>query len=85
MPRRYPDYPAAFAGWNFVSSLGAYISGAAFLVFLYVCYRTFTSKEHVAGQLLGCRCDNAGVDADLAPPRSIHILELAADLLNDLG
>src|SRR6204780_3490007 len=48
MPRRYPDYPAAFAGWNFVSSIGAYISGVAFLVFLYVCFRTFTSKEHVA-------------------------------------
>jgi cytochrome c oxidase subunit 1 len=53
MPRRYPDYPAAFAGWNFVSSLGAYISGAAFLVFLYVCYRTFTSKEHVADNYWG--------------------------------
>src|ERR1700677_4911475 len=37
MPRRYPDYPEAFAGWNFVSSCGAYIGGAAFLVFFYVC------------------------------------------------
>ena len=24
MPRRYPDYPEAFAGWNFVASIGAY-------------------------------------------------------------
>jgi cytochrome c oxidase subunit I len=53
MPRRYPDYPEAFAGWNFVSSIGAYISGLGYLVFLYVVYRTFTSKEHVAANYWG--------------------------------
>ena len=53
MPRRYPDYPEAFAGWNFVSSIGAYIGGVAFLVFLYVCFRTFTSKEHLADNYWG--------------------------------
>jgi cytochrome c oxidase subunit 1 len=45
MPRRYPDYPEAFAGWNFVASVGAFISFAAFLVFLYVVFRTLTSKQ----------------------------------------
>jgi cytochrome c oxidase subunit 1 len=35
MPRRYVDYPDAFAGWNLVSSIGAYIVGVATLVFLW--------------------------------------------------
>ncbi len=34
MPRRIADYPAAYADWNFISSIGSYVSAAAFLVFL---------------------------------------------------
>ncbi|MDE0057460.1 MAG: cbb3-type cytochrome c oxidase subunit I, partial [Defluviicoccus sp.] len=47
MPRRIPDYPDAYAGWNMVSSLGAYISAAGVLLFLWICYRTFTAGERV--------------------------------------
>ena len=53
MPRRYPDYPDAFAGWNFVSSIGAFISGASTLVFVYVLYRVFTSKVQAADNYWG--------------------------------
>ena len=53
MPRRYPDYPQAFAGWNHVASIGAYISGFSVLIFLYVCLRIFTSKQHVADNYWG--------------------------------
>jgi cytochrome c oxidase subunit 1 len=53
MPRRYPDYPDAFAGWNMVASFGAYISAASAVLFLYICWRTFTSKDEVAGNYWG--------------------------------
>ena len=35
MPRRIPDYPDAYAGWNLVSTYGSYISFAATLIFLF--------------------------------------------------
>jgi cytochrome c oxidase subunit 1 len=44
MPRRYVDYPDAFAGWNYVSSIGSYISSFAVLVFLFGVYRAFSKK-----------------------------------------
>ncbi len=53
MPRRYPDYPAAFAGWNFVSSIGAYIGGASLLVFLYVVFRTLLAGEPAGANYWG--------------------------------
>ncbi|NKD76241.1 cytochrome c oxidase subunit I [Haematospirillum sp. H1815] len=43
MPRRIPDYPDAYAGWNMVSSIGSYISGLGALLFLAVIWRTFAA------------------------------------------
>ncbi|MGX1097163.1 cytochrome c oxidase subunit I [Amorphus sp. MBR-141] len=48
MPRRYADYPDAFAGWNFVSSMGSYLSGIALLVFFFGIIEAF-SRKRVAG------------------------------------
>jgi cytochrome c oxidase subunit I len=45
MPRRYADYPDAFAGWNLVSSLGAYIFAAGVLFFIGGIIYTFNRKE----------------------------------------
>jgi cytochrome c oxidase subunit 1 len=36
MPRRIPDYPDAFAGWNYVSSMGSYFSFFGALLFIFV-------------------------------------------------
>ena len=41
MPRRIPDYPDAFAGWNAVASYGAYISVFSAFFFVFVVGRGF--------------------------------------------
>lgn len=38
MPRRYPDYPDAFYGWNLVSSLGSFISILSVFLFIFIIY-----------------------------------------------
>jgi len=45
MPRRIPDYPDAYAGWNYVSSIGALITLVGTILFLWIAYRTVTSGE----------------------------------------
>src|SRR5438034_298362 len=48
MPRRIADYPDAYAGWNLVSSLGAYVSAFGTLVFFYGVIHAFMRKEQAA-------------------------------------
>ena len=48
MPRRVVDYTDAYAFWNMVSSIGAFIGGAGTLIFVYVLYDAFKVKR-VAG------------------------------------
>jgi len=45
MPRRIADYPDAFKGWNYVSSIGAFIAGAAVLIFLATMVEAFVKKR----------------------------------------
>jgi cytochrome c oxidase subunit 1 len=48
MPRRIADYPDAFADWNLVSSIGAFVSGAGVLVFL-ICMADAFLRKRKAG------------------------------------
>jgi len=48
MPRRIPDYPDAYAGWNYVSSVGSFISVGATVLFLYTVYDMLVSDRKVA-------------------------------------
>jgi len=47
MPRRIPDYPDAYAGWNLVASYGSYLSAISTIFFFYVVYHTLTSGVSV--------------------------------------
>jgi len=53
MPRRIPDYPDAFADWNFISSIGAYISGFGTLVFFFGVAQAFMRRRHAAANPWG--------------------------------
>ena len=52
MPRRIPDYPDAFAGWNYIASLFSWVTVVSVGLFFYIVYdvfvtkRTFTNWEH---------------------------------------
>jgi cytochrome c oxidase subunit 1 len=48
MPRRYVDYPDAFAGWNYYSSIGAFIAGFGVIIFLVMCIEAFLKKRKAA-------------------------------------
>jgi cytochrome c oxidase subunit 1 len=49
MPRRYIDYPEAFAYWNYISSIGAFIAFASFLFFIAVLFWTLARAPRTAG------------------------------------
>jgi cytochrome c oxidase subunit 1 len=45
MPRRIPDYPDAYSGWNAVASYGSYISLFSTFVFIAVIYFTLVTPK----------------------------------------
>lgn len=47
MPRRIPDYPDAYAEWNYISSVGSFISVIATVIFGYVIYDLYANGEEV--------------------------------------
>jgi cytochrome c oxidase subunit I len=45
MPRRYIDYPDAYAFWNRVSSVGYYITFAGLILFLFILFQSARKRE----------------------------------------
>lgn len=53
MPRRIPDYPDAFAFWNHICSIGAYLSFGSSLLFVAIVIATLLSKKRVPNNQWG--------------------------------
>ena len=73
MPRRTVDYPDAFAGWNFVSSIGAYISGLGLLIFFFGIVWAFVRKERAANNPWGAGATT--LEWTLSSPPPFHQFE----------
>jgi cytochrome c oxidase subunit I len=74
MPRRVADYPDAFAGWNYVSSVGAYISAAGALVFFIGLAHAFIRKEKAADNPWGAGATT--LEWTLSSPPPFHQFEV---------
>ena len=73
MPRRIPDYPAAFAGWNFVASVGAYISAASTLFFIFIILQTLLAGRRATANLWGVGATT--LEWQLPSPPRLHTYE----------
>jgi cytochrome c oxidase subunit 1 len=74
MPRRYVDYPDAFAGWNMVSSIGAYISTAGLVVFFVGLAMALSRKERAGDNPWGAGATT--LEWTLSSPPPFHQYEV---------
>jgi heme/copper-type cytochrome/quinol oxidase subunit 1 len=68
MPRRIPDYPDAYAGWNLVASVGAYISAISVIWFLIIVFRTLYAGKKCPSNPWGEGADTLEWQTTSPPP-----------------
>ncbi len=76
MPRRYIDYPDAYAGWNEVSSYGAYLTGAATLWFIGVVFYTMFFGRKAEGNYWNVQPQSMTLEWTLPSPPPFHQFEI---------
>ncbi len=74
MPRRYVDYPDAFAYWNWWSSVGSYITAAGTLIFIFaMLHAYFVARRKAANNPWGAGATT--LEWDLPSPPAFHSYE----------
>ena len=74
MPRRYVDYPDAFYGWNFISSMGSYISALGLVMFFVVIIHAFVREQKAADNPWGVGATT--LEWTLSSPPPFHSFEV---------
>jgi cytochrome c oxidase subunit 1 len=69
MPRRIPDYNLMFADWNMISSVGAFLFGAAQLLFLFNIITTIRSGKKATDEVWE---NPEGLEWTVASPAPYH-------------
>jgi cytochrome c oxidase subunit 1 len=74
MPRRVPDYPAAYEAWNHLSSIGSYISAGATIWFVCVALYTVFAGKRVGANYWGPGATT--LEWSLSSPPPFHQFEI---------
>jgi cytochrome c oxidase subunit 1 len=77
MPRRIPDYPDVYAGFNYWSSIGSYIGGISSLFFLIVVAEMFIKKRKAGNNPWGSGATT--LEWTLPSPAPFHTYETQPD------
>jgi cytochrome c oxidase subunit 1 len=73
MPRRIPDYPDVFEGWNYVSSIGSYISFFGTLLFVFIIVHALKFGKKIGNNPWGEGADT--LEWTLTSPPAFHSFE----------
>jgi cytochrome c oxidase subunit 1 len=73
MPRRIPDYPDAYAGWNYVSSIGSYIGFGAAILFVFIALYSLKFGKKAPANPWGKGADT--LEWTLPSPPAFHSFE----------
>lgn len=73
MPRRVPDYPDAYSGWNYVASIGGFMAAFSGLFFFYVVYRVYKDKTKCPANPWGDGADT--LEWSVPSPAPFHTFE----------
>jgi cytochrome c oxidase subunit 1 len=76
MPRRYIDYPDAFAGWNEISSYGSYLTGIATLWFVFIVFYTLFAGRKVGANYWDAKPQSMTLEWTVSSPPPFHQFDI---------
>nr|WRK84378.1 Cox1 [Phylloglossum drummondii] len=85
MPRRIPDYPDAYAGWNAFSSFGSYVSVVGIFCFFVVVFLTLTSENKCAPSPWAVEQNSTTLEWMVQSPPAFHTFEELPAIKESIG